>query len=558
MDGWFPRFSPDGRHVMRGSVVLSVDGIEVAGDAISGAWLSNDILLYRQHSTGLLRRLAAGMDDAYGPVCHQVVAGGGTWAAWHEHEGTPVVFTGDARLWTGYGGGMHPLAMAPDGTLVMGRHRDGVLCVVAPRGTVVMPLAEGRMPRCSHRSVVWERDGHIFHADLQTRVACSITVPGEQCYGPVLIDTPEGEWVLTHTGSERLLLFPRDTHVGYIVTTGITMYPDAVWTAQGIRVAWSDGAGAPGEVLIDLNAPHVPLSAQLPVWHPAGTTVDTLPFLVPNYLGTLRSEDGQTLQSVRTGPREVCCLKGSPERQERWRWDDEAIYLTYDASDKPSDEPIQPWRVDPEPVWCDRIAYTATRISNGPESALIRRRPDGTVTREHFPVQTGVHAIGEHIAVPKLGLCRILVTTWAPHRDYEERHWWAIRESDELRLGRVRYEEWRYAGEWQFQRGFWFNELTGTQLVPAAPLPIVEKETNPMIAFPPRDETLAFTTALNDLYRDAMQRPAQDGIHVDLEGLAVWQQEYLRLRVNGMSHTAALEATLQEVRYAAGLDPRPR
>jgi hypothetical protein len=47
-------------------------------------------------------------------------------------------------------------------------------------------------------------------------------------------------------------------------------------------------------------------------------------------------------------------------------------------------------------------------------------------------------------------------------------------------------------------------------------------------------------------------------VHVDREGLAVWMQEYLRLRVNGASHDAAEAATLQEVRYAAGLEERPR
>ncbi len=56
---------------MRGAVSLSVDGVVWAGDGISGAWLDDATILYRQHSTGTLRRLAAGLDEAVGPGCRR-------------------------------------------------------------------------------------------------------------------------------------------------------------------------------------------------------------------------------------------------------------------------------------------------------------------------------------------------------------------------------------------------------------------------------------------------------------------------------------------------------
>ena len=564
-DGWFPRFSPSGRHLMRGSVSLSVDGTVIAGDAISGAWLSEDVILYRQHSTGKLRRLASGLDEDFGPVCHQVVAGGGGWAIWHEQgEGaakTPFVFCSDGRRFLGFGGGMWPLAMSPGGILVMGRHRDGVLCIVYPYSTIPVALAEGRMPRCGGRSVVWEYGtGRISHANLDSRLPLDVTVPGEQCYGPVLVDAPGEEWVLTHTASERLLLFSVGSHEGYVVAEGVTDYPDAAWTPAGVRVAWSR-QGEPMEALVDLSQPRVSLVRQPPVWHPVGTGVDTLPFVVPDYTGTLRSADGQTLQTVRTGPREVCCLKGSPERQERWQWDDTAVYLTYDASDGRDG---RPWRVTPTPVWCRRVAQVGEAVA-APDAVLVRRTLTGGSEAHPFPVRTTVAALGEHIDLGALGRCRVLVTTWEPGwptSGYAEHHWWAIRESDGLRWGRVRYEE-RHSGE--VDRAFDFNQpLPDVQLVPAPPLaipdppaPSPEPEPEPMpVTFPPRDQTLDFLAVLETRYRDQMQRPARE-THVDAEGTAVWLESYLRYRVGGASHEVAVSAVMRDIDQALGIAPVP-
>lgn len=554
---------------MRGSTVLSVDGIVVSGEGggISGGWWSDDVLLYRRHDTGELRRLASGLDEAVGPPCNWVAARAGRVACWARADGTPVVWTGDGRRWHGFGGGFGPLDLAPDGTLVMGEHATGMLHVVAPRATLTRPLAPGRLPRCGASGVVWEDEGRVAYAPLRRPELLDITVPGEACHGPVLIDTPLGEWVMVHTASLRLLLMPLGATVGYVVAEGVTDHPDAVWTPAGIRCVWSsDGGRVPGDRTVSLDAPRVDLAAH-PVWHRGGTAVDTLPFLVPDYAGTLRCPaDGQTLQTVRTGPREVCCLKGDPARQERWRWDDTAVSLAYDHSDGRD----QPWRVSPEPVWCTRVSFVGANQVYG-DTVLVRRTAIGGSTAHPFPVRTSVAAYGERIPIAGIGRCRVLVTTWEPGypaSGYEERHWWAIRESDGLRLGRVRYEEWR-AGV--LERAFDFSELLAdVRLEPVPPLAIPDPVEPPDPPDRPETPDMPEPTIRDDEFANAggriehryatWQRPARE-VHTDPLSYR-WMVDYYALRRAGRDHEAAIREVERRMDIAAGVaapepDPVP-
>ncbi len=569
-DGWFPRFSPSGARLMRGSVTLTVDSVvwSGGGGGISGAWLSDDVLLYRQHDTGALRRVAAGLDEVIGPPCAWVAARAGRYACWALRDGVPVVWTGDGRQWPGYGGGWGPIDLAPDGTLVLGHHATGALELVAPGARVPVRIAdEGRTPRCGAAGVVWvSGSGRLGYADLRTHAVRDVTVPGESCHGPVLVDTPDGEWLLTHTASDRLVLLPLGGTEGYIVAEGDTRYPDAVWTPQGVRVAWSDGHGTPGEALVSLDAPRVDLTAR-PVWHVVGTEVDTLPFLVPSYAGTLCCPaDGQTLQTVRTGVKEVTCLKGAPERQERWRWDDTAVYLTYDASDGRD----QPWRVTPEPVWCPRVSFVGdSQVYGG--TRLVRRTATGGSEAHPFPLRTSVYAYGEHIPIAGIGRCRILSTTWEPGypvSEYQERHWWAIRESDGLRFGRVRYEEWR---DGALSRAFDFLPSDAPALTPAAPLAIPDPVETPDPPDPPdRPDTpdMPEPTIRDDEFANAggriehryatWQRPGRE-VHTDPLSYR-WMVDYYVLRRAGRDHEAAVREVERRMDVAAGVaapEPEP-
>lgn len=576
-DGWFPVLSPSGRRALRGSEVLSLDGQVIAGPpkgGIAGAWLDEDTILYRTHADPgelRLRSLVTGQDHQVGGPCSWVSSGGGIWAWCEAPSGGPVcIRTSDGRRWDGYGGGWAPVHVARDGSLFFGVHAGSGLFYV-PSGAadpVLIDPAGGRLVRSCTRGIVYERDAHIVFADWATLEPRDITLPGEQEFGPVIVDTPDGPWLVTHTHT-RLLARPLGSTTGVVVDeSGDTFYPDAAWHVDRheIRICWSKGigpkggsAGTPHEAWVALAAPRVDLSAP-PVWHITGTEVDTLPFMAPDYSGTLRCPaDGQTLQTVRTGPKEVTCLKGAPERQERWTWDDTAVCLTYDHSDGRA----QPWRITPTPVWCRRVSFVGDSMVYG-GTELIRRTATGGSTREPFPVKTSVYAYGEHIPIAGIGRCRILTTTWEPHypaSQYQERHWWAIRESDGLRLGRVRYEEWRHG---VLERAFDFSELLPeVRLEPAAPLAIPDPVETPMPPEPPAMPEPTITDAefanAGGRIEHRYARWGRPGREVHTDPLSYrWMVDYYVLRRAGRDHEAAVREVERRMDVAAGVaQPEP-
>ncbi len=64
--------------------------------------------------------------------------------------------------------------------------------------------------------------------------------------------------------------------------------------------------------------------------------------------------------------------------------------------------------------------------------------------------------------------------------------------------------------------------------------------------FPPRNESVDFGAQLNAYYRDTLRR-APLSSYVDVEGTAVWVQEYLRLRVGGCAHASATQSVFAEI-----------
>lgn len=65
-------------------------------------------------------------------------------------------------------------------------------------------------------------------------------------------------------------------------------------------------------------------------------------------------------------------------------------------------------------------------------------------------------------------------------------------------------------------------------------------------AFPPRNEPLAFRTALEGIYRDILRRNTANTF-VDAEGDIVWTQEYLRYRVEGCGHADASRFVFDQI-----------
>ena len=70
---------------------------------------------------------------------------------------------------------------------------------------------------------------------------------------------------------------------------------------------------------------------------------------------------------------------------------------------------------------------------------------------------------------------------------------------------------------------------------------------------PPPDETFEFRRALDTLYPQSRPEPAPAESFVDLEGEAVWIQEYARLRIEGRSEAEAEALVHRSIRAAAGL-----
>ena len=67
-----------------------------------------------------------------------------------------------------------------------------------------------------------------------------------------------------------------------------------------------------------------------------------------------------------------------------------------------------------------------------------------------------------------------------------------------------------------------------------------------VINFPPRNQSLDFLSTLDAFYRDELNRTVQLS-HIDLEGKAVWLQEYQRYRVNTCSHSQAQQRVLSQI-----------
>ena len=66
------------------------------------------------------------------------------------------------------------------------------------------------------------------------------------------------------------------------------------------------------------------------------------------------------------------------------------------------------------------------------------------------------------------------------------------------------------------------------------------------LEFPIRSDSLAFRQTLEGKYRDGLRRNASLS-SVDVEGEAVWLQEYLRYRVNRCGHTDSINKVFQQI-----------
>ena len=87
---------------------------------------------------------------------------------------------------------------------------------------------------------------------------------------------------------------------------------------------------------------------------------------------------------------------------------------------------------------------------------------------------------------------------------------------------------------------------SATITIPAIDRPDGFSNGTKAVVFPPRNEALRFRQDLEAFYRDTFRRSASSSF-VDIEGTIVWTQEYLRYRVNGCSHDAAVSRVLAQI-----------
>lgn len=243
----YPALSPNGLYVASGAGQVDVGG-ELRGMGWGPVWLDDDGIVVNR-----------GKKEDYGGNA----AAAGTWyvprAGGLGHQLTPIGYqhlTASGGRWAGCTPGIR--LRTPNGEIIAGRYHEP--CLVGETLAVLFdrtvdekkPLVElvvngtriavGKItqPSLSRTHVTW-RQG--FGQGWRTRIANldgsnprDITV-GVQEHWSVLVETPEGDLVLSHDGSRCYLRRPGET-AGWLVATGDTHEPRAVWTPAGVVAAW--------------------------------------------------------------------------------------------------------------------------------------------------------------------------------------------------------------------------------------------------------------------------------------------------------------------------------
>lgn len=482
---WFHRLSPSGRHVAAGNVDLRVwlderpvtepPSFEVPG-LMRPVWLDDDTIIANAHNGSGIYRVpvrhpgAAERIDPRG--ANRLTAGKGWWAGWRPDIGIYV----------------------SDGTIIS----NGRLPAIdGPSLAYVRDRADGTQQLMLDQTVIWEgavldvwlRDGVLLWRTGANRLLRWTLAAGIE---DVTLDPARGEfwgvpldgYILSHDDQRLMLRRGRETH-GWVVHKGVTDEPDVrPLDHRHCRIVWSAN-GVAAERTIDLDSPMEDLRWGPPEVLPPLPT-DLWEWMSPTQDGLIVADaGGQTLQTWQTADGVLDQVKwGNPRALERWTRHDTEVRLAYDATDPKGVE--SPWRLYPN-RWARRYvepdrqghhltagtASLAGVVDIYPDAVLIRRQR-GTTTREPFPF-----AVGQLAFIPAvdlggdLGWCAVRKLTfspWYPTSGETEINWYAIRLSDGVRFGRVRFQlvkDGRTVVDALLNR-----VLPGPGVRPAAPLPI--------------------------------------------------------------------------------------
>jgi hypothetical protein len=256
MNGWFPRYSPDGSRLTSERPFY-----------YQAQWLDDTREI--AHDGRVI--LIDGQPTNH-PSPNELSAGGGRWAAWRPGVG---VYTS----W----GGLFPLGGCPT------VNPEGEFFYVDDRQADTKSLMHGDLRiatggitdvRASRTALVWTMNGRTW-GRRATGLASEIqAAPAE--FRPIPIDTPDGPWVLNHTHTGIVLRPFGETHGYRYDNGGQTFYPDAVYGDGAIRVIFTDSHGQQAELSFSLSAYRVDLRAPVVVTLPPAPPIETPPAPTPD------------------------------------------------------------------------------------------------------------------------------------------------------------------------------------------------------------------------------------------------------------------------------------
>lgn len=282
MDGWFPRLSPDAKHVASGSNTIWLDGSALAA-GIGPVWLSPYEFLFGSQTTGALMRYTLGgvapnpVTGATGIGGNQIAAGGNRWAIFRTD---PVrIILDNGTVVPGQG---NPCISDDGSHFASVDYATGEILV---DGIKLLFAGDNLNLRWGSQTLCWERFQRIYGITTPGQPVIDLTIPGLHQYKPVPVWTGKRLLVLSHTDTGVILQQWGQT-TGWPVYDGETDgYQDArALDPDHVRVAFSV-KGQLHDVVIDCTTATVDLTIQpdLPFSVLGGGVIaDILPRLMAN------------------------------------------------------------------------------------------------------------------------------------------------------------------------------------------------------------------------------------------------------------------------------------
>lgn len=258
-DFWFSRLSPAGRVVGGRHAVTLLGGAVIAPNAQAPQWADEHTIYYTRESTGMLYRAVERENGSWSETLittHGVnlfTVTPSAWAASWITDGQAVT------LWPGLVSqvGVSSPALSPSGQRAYLEYGTGRLFV----NDVLTDNRQCLEPRFTGEILAWRADdGHdVCVRFANGAVENRLNVESRE-YWPIAFTGPDGTpWLLTHSDT-RLLLRPVGSLTGYIVSVGITSYPDAHFLdGSTVKLVWTDNAGNLTVAHVNTAAPRVDL-----------------------------------------------------------------------------------------------------------------------------------------------------------------------------------------------------------------------------------------------------------------------------------------------------------